>query len=121
MLKGVLKDELTAIRDKYGDDRRTEIVDVSGEVDIEDLIPEEECVFTLTKMGYIKRTPASEYRQQNRNGRGSRGVKTRDEDTVKSLFTCSTHDFIMCFTNQGRAFRINKRTSNVVLVVAEKS
>ncbi len=106
MLKGVLKDELTAIRDKYGDERRTEIADVSGEVDIEDLIPEEECVFTLTEMGYIKRTPASEYRQQGRNGRGSRGVKTREEDNVKSLFTCSTHDFIMCFTNQGRAFRI---------------
>ena len=127
MLKGVLKDELTAIRDKFGDDRRTEIVDVSGEVDIEDLIPEDECVFTLTEMGYIKRTPASEYRQQGRNGRGSRGVKTRDEDTVKTLFTCSTHDFIMCFTNQGRAFRIkgyeipegskNAKGTNVVNVL----
>ena len=106
LLKGVLKDELIAIRDKFGDERKTEIADVSGEVDIEDLIPEEECVFTLTEMGYIKRTPASEYRQQGRNGRGSRGVKTRDEDNVKILFTCSTHDYIMCFTNKGRAFKM---------------
>ncbi|MBR3621297.1 MAG: DNA topoisomerase 4 subunit A, partial [Clostridia bacterium] len=127
MLRGLLKDELIAIRDKYGDERRTEIVDVSGEVDIEDLIPEEECVFTLTEMGYIKRTPATEYRQQGRNGRGSRGVTTREEDNVKTLFTCSTHDFIMCFTNQGRAFRIkgyeipegskNAKGTNVVNVL----
>ena len=106
LLKGVLKDELTAIRDKYGDDRRTEIADVSGEVDLEDLIPEHDCVFALTQMGYIKRTDVAEYRQQSRGGKGVKGIKQREEDSVKSLFTCSTHDFIMLFTNHGRVYRI---------------
>ncbi len=105
-LAQVLKEELIAIRDKFGDERKTEIADVSGEVDIEDLIPEEESVFTLTEMGYIKRTPASEYRQQGRNGQGRKGVKTREEDTVKTIFSCSTHDYIMCFTDFGRVFRV---------------
>ena len=105
-LKNVLKDELTAIRDKYGDDRKTEIVDVSGEVDIEDLIPVEDSVFTLTDMGYIKRIPADEYKQQSRNGKGVKGIKQRDEDIVKTLFTSSTHDFIMFFTNFGRVYRL---------------
>ncbi len=105
-LKGVLKDELTAIRDKFGDERKTEIADVSGEVDLEDLIPEYECVFALTEMGYIKRTPVAEYRQQGRGGRGVKGLKQRDEDIPKVLFSCSTHDYIMLFTNLGRAYRI---------------
>ena len=105
LLKGVLKDELTAIKDKFGDERKTEIVDVSGEVDLEDLIPEQECVFALTEMGYIKRTPVSEYRQQSRGGKGVKGIKQREEDNVKILFTCSTHDYIMFFTNLGRVYR----------------
>ncbi len=106
MLKQVLKDELTAIRDKFGDERKTEIAEVSGEVDMEDLIPEHECVFALTDMGYIKRTPVDEYKQQSRGGKGVKGLKQREEDNVKILFTCSTHDFIMFFTNMGRVYRI---------------
>ncbi len=106
MLKNVLKDELTEIRNKYGDDRRTEIADVSGEVDIEDLIPMHDCVLALTNMGYIKRTDVAEYRQQSRGGKGVKGIKQREEDSVKSLFTCSTHDYIMLFTNHGRVYRI---------------
>lgn len=106
MLKGVLKDELIAIRDKFGDDRRTDIADVSGEVDFEDLIPEQECVFALTEMGYIKRTPVAEYRQQSRGGKGVKGLKQREEDNVKILFSSSTHDYIMLFTNLGRVYRL---------------
>ena len=106
LLKQVLKDELTAIKDKFGDDRKTEIADVSGEVDIEDLIPEHTCVFALTDMGMIKRTDVAEYRQQGRGGKGVKGMKQRDEDLVKALFTCSTHDFIMLFTDHGRVYRI---------------
>ena len=106
MLKSVLKDELSAIRDKYGDDRVTEIADVSGEVDIEDLIPVEECVFALTDMGYIKRTSVDEYKQQGRGGKGVIGLKQRDEDNVKTLFTSSSHDYIMFFTSLGRVYRI---------------
>ena len=106
MLKGVLKDELAAIRDKYGDERRTEITDVYGEMDIEDLIPEEQCVFTLTDMGYIKRIPMDEYKQQGRGGKGVKGLTRREEDVVKTMFTCSTHDHIMFFTTMGRAYRL---------------
>ena len=80
MLKGVLKDELIAIRDKYGDDRRTEIQDVEDEIDIEDLIEEEQCVFTLSHAGYIKRVPASTYRAQRRGGRGVTGQTLREEE-----------------------------------------
>lgn len=105
-LNGVLKDELIAIRDKFSDDRKTEIQDVSGEVDLEDLIPEHDCVIALTEMGYIKRTPVAEYKQQSRGGKGVKGLKQREEDNVKTLFTSSTHDFIMFFTNYGRAYRI---------------
>ena len=105
-LKNVLKEELLAIKTKFSDERKTEIADVSGEVDFEDLIPERECVFTLTEMGYIKRTPADEYRQQGRGGKGVKGLKAREEDTVKILFSCSTHDYIMFFTNLGRVYRI---------------
>ena len=105
-LNGVLKEELIAIRDKFSDDRKTEIQDVSGEVDLEDLIPRHDCVLALTDMGYIKRTPVAEYKQQSRGGKGVKGLTQREEDNVKTLFTCSTHDFIMLFTNLGRVYRI---------------
>ena len=102
----IVKTEALNIRDRFADERRTEIVNVSGEVDIEDLIPEEESVFTLTDLGYIKRIPMAEYKQQNRGGRGVKGLTRREEDVVKTMFTCSTHDFIMFFTTKGRAYRL---------------
>ena len=105
MLKGVLKDELTAIRDKYGDDRLTEIQDVEDEIDIEDLIEEEQCVFTLSHAGYCKRVPASTYRSQRRGGRGVTGMTTKEEDFVEGVFTASTHDYILFFTNLGKVHR----------------
>ena len=104
-IRGVLKDEFTAIRDKYGDDRVTEIQDVEDEIDIEDLIEEEECVFTLTAGGYIKRTPASTYRTQRRGGKGITAMVTKEEDYVDTVFTASTHDYILFFTNKGRVHR----------------
>ena len=103
-IKGVLKDELTAIRDKYGDDRKTEIQDVADEIDVEDLIEEEQCVFTLTHGGYIKRLPVSEYRSQGRGGKGIRAMATKDEDYMDTVFTASTHDYILFFTSKGRVF-----------------
>ncbi len=103
-IKGVLKDELIALRDKYGDDRVTEIQDVADEIDIEDLIEEEQCVYTLTHGGYIKRMPVSEYRAQGRGGRGIRAMATKDEDFVDTVFTASTHDYILFFTSKGRVF-----------------
>ena len=103
-LKGVLKDELLAIADKYGDDRKTEIQDVEDEIDMEDLIAEEECVFTLSHNGYIKRTPAAEYRAQSRGGKGVRGMATREEDYVESVFTASTHDFLLFFSSRGQVY-----------------
>ncbi len=105
MLRGVLKDELTEIREKYGDERKTEIQDVEDEIDIEDLIEEEECVFTLTQNGYIKRTPASEYSAQRRGGKGVKAMTTREEDAVAAVFTASTHDYILFFTNTGKVHR----------------
>ena len=104
-LRGVLKDELTAIRDKYGDDRITEIQDVADEIDIEDLIEEEQSVFTMTANGYIKRTAASEYAAQGKGGMGKKGMATREEDYVNTVFTSSTHDYILFFTDKGRVFR----------------
>ena len=104
LIKGVLKEELIAIRDKYGDERRTEIQDVADEIDIEDLIEEEQCVFTLTHSGYIKRLPASEYRAQGRGGKGIRAMTTKEEDYVETVFTASTHDSILFFTSLGRVF-----------------
>ncbi len=104
-LKALLKEELLAIRDKYGDARKTEIQDVFDEIDIEDLIPEEECVYTMSHNGYIKRQPASEYRSQNRGGRGIRAMTTREEDYVETVFTTSSHDYILFFTSAGRAYR----------------
>ena len=106
MLRGVLKDELIAIRDKYGDDRVTEIQDVEDELDIEDLIEEEQCVFTLTQAGYIKRTPVSEYAAQSKGGQGRKGITTREEDYVVDVFTASTHDYLLFFTDTGKGTNI---------------
>ena len=103
-IKGVLKDELIAIRDKFGDERKTEIQDVADEIDIEDLIEEEQCVFTLTHGGYIKRLPVSEYRAQGRGGKGVRAMAMKEEDYVQTVFTASTHDHILFFTSKGRVF-----------------
>ena len=105
MLKGVLKTELIAIRDKFGDERKTEIQDVEDELDIEDLIEEEQCVFTLSHAGYIKRVPAATYRAQRRGGRGVTGQTLREEDFVESVFSASTHDYLLFFTNRGRVHR----------------
>ncbi|MBQ1242285.1 MAG: DNA gyrase subunit A, partial [Oscillospiraceae bacterium] len=104
-IKGVLKDELIAIRDKYGDERKTEIQDLEDEIDIEDLIEEEQCVFTLTEAGYIKRTSVSEYAAQGKGGMGKKGITTREEDTVVDVFTASTHDYILFFTDTGKVYR----------------
>ena len=103
-LKGVLKDELLAIAEKYGDERKTEIQDVEDEIDMEDLIAEEPCVFTLSHNGYIKRTPTAEYRAQSRGGKGVRGMATREEDYVESVFTASTHDFLLFFSSRGQVY-----------------
>ena len=105
LVKSILKEELTAIADKYGDDRKTEIQDVEDELDIEDLIEEEQCVFTLTENGYIKRTPVSEYAAQSKGGMGKKGITTREEDTVVDVFTASTHDYILFFTDTGKVYR----------------
>ena len=102
----IVKTEALNLRDKYADDRRTEISDVLGEVDIEDLIPEEECVITKTQNGYIKRVPASEYSVQNRGGKGIKGMSTREDDIIENMFVCSSHDSIMMFTTLGRVYRI---------------
>ena len=104
-LKAVLREELIAIRDKFGDGRKTEIQDVEDEIDIEDLIAEEQCVFTMTAAGYIKRTAASEYAAQGKGGMGKKGMATRDEDYVTTVFTASSHDHIFFFTDKGRVFR----------------
>ena len=105
LVKQILKEELTAIAEKFGDDRKTEIQDVEDEIDIEDLIEEEQCVFTLTQAGYIKRTPVSEYAAQSKGGMGKRGITTRDEDYVTDVFTASTHDYILFFTDTGKVYR----------------
>ncbi len=105
LVRQILKEELTAISDKYGDDRMTEIQDVEDEIDIEDLIEEEQCVFTLTQAGYIKRTPVSEYTAQSKGGMGKKGITTREEDVVADVFTASTHDYILFFTDTGKVYR----------------
>ena len=105
LVRQILKEELQAISDKYGDDRKTEIQDVEDEIDIEDLIDEEQCVFTLTEAGYIKRTPISEYAAQGKGGQGRKGITTREEDTVVDVFTASTHDWILFFTDTGKVYR----------------
>jgi len=105
MVRQILKEELIAIRDKYGDKRVTEIQDIEDEIDIEDLIEEEECVFTLSHAGYIKRTPVSEYAAQGKGGMGKKGMTTRDEDYVVDMFTASSHDYIFFFTDTGKVYR----------------
>ena len=105
LVKSILKEELTAIRDKYGDERRTEIQDVEDEIDIEDLIEEEDCCYTLSNAGYIKRMPVDTYRVQRRGGRGVSGQSLKEEDYVKNLFIASTHDYVLFFTNRGRVHR----------------
>ena len=105
LVRQILKEELQAISDKYGDDRITEIQDVEDEIDIEDLIEEEQCVFTLTQAGYIKRTPVSEYAAQGKGGQGRKGITTREEDCVADVFTASTHDYILFFTDTGKVYR----------------
>ena len=105
LLKSILKEELTAIAEKYGDERKTEIQDVEDEIDIEDLIEEEQCVFTLTRNGYLKRTPVSEYTAQSKGGMGKKGITTREEDTVTDVFTASTHDNLLFFTDTGKVYR----------------
>ena len=102
----IVKTEAMVVRDKFSDDRRTEIAAVSGDVDIEDLIPEEECVYTLTTLGYIKRQPVEVYSLQNRGGRGVKGMTRREEDVAETMFTCSSHDFIMFFTTKGKTYRL---------------
>ena len=105
LVVSILKEELQAIADKFGDDRRTEIQDVEDDIDIEDLIEEEQCVYTLTRNGYIKRTPVSEYTAQSKGGMGKKGITTRDEDSVIDVFTASTHDHILFFTDTGKVYR----------------
>ena len=105
LVRQILKEELTAISEKYGDERVTEIQDVEDEIDIEDLIEEEQCVFTLTQAGYIKRTPVSEYTAQSKGGMGKKGITTREEDAVADVFTASTHDYILFFTDTGKVYR----------------
>ncbi len=105
-VKEILKEELSVIGKKYSDDRRTEISNVLGEVDIEDLIAEEDCVFTLTKMGYIKRQPVETYQVQRRGGKGIKGMSRREEDYAESMFICSSHDYILFFTSEGKMYRL---------------
>ncbi len=104
-IRGVLKEELIAIRDRYGSERLTEIQDVEEEIDLEDLIAQEDCAFTLSNAGYIKRMPVTEYKAQNRGGKGIKAQTLRDEDFVHTVFTCSTHDYILFFTSAGRVYR----------------
>jgi DNA gyrase subunit A len=105
-LLALLKEELTRIKEKYGDPRRTEIANISGEMDVEDLIPVEDCVYTMTNMGYVKRQPLDTYQSQKRGGKGIKGMNRREEDVVQTMFTCSTHDFVMVFTTKGRVYRL---------------
>ena len=102
----IVKQEVSEVKNKFGDERRTEIVNVSGEVDIEDLIPKEECVVTMTRYGYIKRQSLDSYKTQRRGGRGISGLTRRDEDTVNELFVINSHDYILFFTNFGRVYRL---------------
>ena len=105
-IRAILKEECLKMRDKYGDDRRTEISMVSGEVDIEDLIPVEDCVLTMSQLGYIKRQPMDQYETQHRGGRGIKGMTTREEDITETMFMCSSHDLVLFFTSTGRVYRL---------------
>ena len=102
----IIKEELLEVKDKFGDDRKTKIVAAEGEIDIEDLIKEEQTVVTLTHFGYIKRMPIDTYRSQRRGGKGITGIATREEDFVKQIFTASTHDVILFFTNKGKVYKL---------------
>ncbi len=102
----IIKEELLEIRDKYGDERKTKIVAAEGDIDVEDLIKEERCVITLTHFGYVKRMPIDTYKSQKRGGKGITGIATREEDFVKQIFTASTHDTILFFSNQGKVYRL---------------
>ena len=120
----IVKQESLNLRDKFNDERRTEISDVAGEVDIEDLIPKEQCVITKTQNGYIKRLPADTYNVQHRGGKGITGMTTREDDIVENMFVCSSHDYIMLFSNLGRMYRIKayeipegSRTAKVMNIV----
>ncbi len=127
-IKEIIVEELQEIKDKFGDDRRTDIVPVSGEVDIEDLIPVEDCVVTLTHYGYIKRQPADTYKTQKRGGRGVSGMRQREEDFVEELFIGSSHDHVLFITNKGRMYRLkcyevpeggrNSKGTNIVNLLA---
>ena len=105
LLKGILKDELLEIRDMFGDERRTRIEDIEGELDIEDLIEERECCYTLSNTGYIKRMDVDAYRIQRRGGRGVTAQSLKAEDYVKNLFVASTHDYLLFFTSLGKVHR----------------
>ncbi len=102
----IIKEELLEIKDKFGDERKTKIVAAEGEFDVEDLIKEEQCVVALTHFGYIKRMPIDTYKSQKRGGKGITGIATREEDFVKQIFTCSTHDTIIFFSNKGKVYRL---------------
>ena len=102
----IIKEELIEIRDKFGDERKTKIVAAEGEIDIEDLIKEEQCVVALTHFGYIKRMPIDTYKSQRRGGKGITGMTTREEDFVKQIFTASTHDVVLFFTNKGKLYKL---------------
>ncbi len=106
LLLGVIKDEISAVRDKYADERRTKLLQNPGEIDVEDLIDEETCVFTLSNLNYVKRTPLDTYKSQNRGGRGIVGMQTREEDYVRDLFLASTHDTVLFFTSHGKVYRM---------------
>ena len=105
-LTRIIKEELEDIKNRFGDERRTEIRAVSGEVDIEDLIPNERCIITRTHFGYIKRQPVEEYRTQKRGGRGVSGLSRREDDFVEDMFSCSSHDYLLFMTNRGRVYSI---------------
>lgn len=106
LVLGIVKDEALTVRDRFNDERRTEITAIGGEVDIEDLIPVEECVITMTNMGYVKRLPASEFSVQGRGGRGIKGMSRRDDDFANEMFSCSSHDMILFFSTRGRVYRL---------------
>ncbi len=106
LVYGIIKDELLEIKEKFGDERKTKIVAAEGEIDIEDLIKEEQTVIALTHFGYIKRMPINTYRSQRRGGKGITGIATREEDFVKQIFTASTHDTILFFSNKGKLYKL---------------
>src|SRR5690606_37435322 len=102
--RSIVKDELIELKEKFGDERRTAITAAAGEISIEDLIPDEEVVVTISHLGYIRRTKTSEYRTQSRGGRGSRGSKARNEVFIEQMFVATTHNYLLLFTEKGRCF-----------------